>query len=138
MNLEMKQEAIARMKKLRVRKEIVDSFSKTGQAQICTRPYGAFILPTEAETAYVKQFEEEHAALVYLILRAVTLYGTLDSYIFVSSKTEQWECECDSLKKGVAYTYTVNENYPGCSEFGTIEFSHTVSRGIIRTDIDFF
>ena len=140
MNLREKQreEAISRMKTLRILKKVANGFQKNGQVHICTRPEGEYILPTEKEMEGIREFERRYNALVYVVLRAVTFYGVLDAYLFVSEKPVNWEQERDDLSGEYIYCYVVNQNNPEISEFGDIAFKHTKSRGLVRTDIDFF
>lgn len=135
---QQKEEAIARMKLLRLRKNVVQNFTETGLPQVCTRPNGRFILLNAPELDKVRKFQKEYTALVYAVLRAVTIYGTLDSYLYVSSEAGEWKEDRKCLDEGYTLTYTVNQNFSDFSEFGFIDFSHTRSKGLVRTDIDFF
>lgn len=131
-------EAINRMKTLRMRKEVISEFERSGQVRICTRPHGNYILPTETEMAGIQEFDRQHNATTYVVLRAITMYGVMDAYFYVSGECDKWEIERNDLNKGLVMCYVVNHDNPECSEFGDISFKHTRSRGLVRTDIDFF
>ena len=62
----------------------------------------------------------------------VTFYGLLDSFIYVSKYTDEWNEEITDLKDGYLMPYTINRDYPMCTEFGSICIEHTDNRGVIR------
>lgn len=138
LEVRQKAEALERMKALKLRKEVIDAFAATGSIHLCTRPNGSFLTLTTDETNEVKAFERKHGAMVFLVSRAVTLFGSLDAYFYVSNDPSNWAYERDGYDKGYAATYVFNRNYPNCSEDGDICFKRTKNGGIIRTDIDFF
>lgn len=140
MDLQEKQreEAISRMKTLRIRKEVVNEFQKNGTVRVCIRPYGRFDSLTEKEILGIREFEHQYNAVVYVVLRSVTFYGVLDAYLFVSGIPDKWEQERDDLSGEYIYCYVANQRDPTGSEFGDITIKHTRSRGLVRTDIDFF
>lgn len=117
---------------------MVNAFKNKCLVQISTRPYGKFIPLPEDEAIALRDFEKKAGVIVYMVLRAVTLYGTLDSCLFVGCAPDNWKNERDELKEGCTDTYTINRESPSCSELGYIDFKHTQSRGLVRTDIDFF
>lgn len=135
---QQKAEVIERLKMLRVPKKVREAFETDGRVHLCSRPHGDYRLLTDAEAEKVKAFEQKSGDMVYLVTRAVTLYGVLDSYFFVSKKPSSWDYERDGLDKDYAFVYCENQKNPELSEFGDIRFAHTKSRGIVRSDIDFF
>ena len=60
------------------------------------------------------------------------MYGTLDSLLFVGKYDEEWELSREDLEDGYAMSYTINRDYPECSEMGSISFRVTREGVIIR------
>ena len=84
------------------------------------------------DTEMVRQFEQKHHALVYLILRVHTILGDLDSLLYVGQYTEEWPMDLADLKEGYPLSYTVNRGDGGLSEFGSIQITKTDEGGFIR------
>ena len=80
----------------------------------------------------IHHFEAEQDALVYLIIRSFTRYGTLDAYLFVKDNEEDWEDERQELQEGTALVYVYNQQDPIFSEFGCIGFERTVAGGLLQ------
>ena len=80
----------------------------------------------------VRQFEQKHHALVYLILRVHTILGDLDSLLYVGQYTEEWPMDLADLKEGYPLSYTVNRGDGGLSEFGSIQITKTDEGGFVR------
>ena len=80
----------------------------------------------------VHQFEQEHNSTVYLAVRMNTVFGTLDALLFVGKYDEEWEIEREDLRDGYALSYTINREYPECSEMGSICFRITKDGCVVR------
>lgn len=129
---EKRAEAVDRMKMLGIFPQTITQFRKEGLVSISEPPVGAFFWVEGEEAEMVKKFEEEHNALVYVIVRAFTSLGKMDSYLYVSDYKEEWEDDREDIKEGQALTYTVNYDMPDCSEFGTIGIKKTIAAGLQR------
>lgn len=129
---EKKLEAICRMKKLHIWSQAIKEFEKHCLVLVTEPPIGAvYELEPELRTE-VKKFEEEHNALVYIVVRAFTTFGKMDSMLFVSDYVEDWELEDHELDEWIAMTYTINWDYPDCSEMGSIAIRPTPAGGLER------
>ena len=129
---EKKLEAICRMKKLHIWSQAIKEFEKHGLVLVTEPPIGAVYELEPELREEVKKFEEEHNALVYIVVRAFTTFGKMDSMLFVSDYVEDWEFEDRELDEWIAMTYTVNWDYPDCSEMGSISIRPTPAGGLER------
>ena len=131
---EMKEEAIRRMKKLNIIGDAIRQFKKEDIVMVSEPPFGGLYWYHDEEANFreMKEFEKENGALVYMVVRAFTSFGKMDSYLFVSKYKEEWEMDNEFLDDNIAMTYTVNYDMPDCSEFGSIGI-RKVSGGLLRT-----
>ena len=125
-----KAEAVSRLKLIGVHKDVQQSFEKNGKVMLCVS--GRYRPLSEDEHAKVRQFELEHDATVFLAVRWFTMFGTLDALLFVGKYDEEWEMEQEDIKAGYAMSYCINNDYPECSEMGSICFRITRDGGIVR------
>ena len=114
-----KQEAINRMKALGIFAETIKQF-KGGQVSYSEPPLGANYWLNEEQEKIVKDFEEEHNALVYVVVRSYTEFGKLDAFLYVSDYEEEWEMDIEDIYDGYALAYVYNYDDPYCSEIGSI------------------
>lgn len=114
-----KQEAINRMKALGIFAETIKQF-KGGQVSYSEPPLGANYWLDEEQEKIVKDFEEEHNALVYFAVRSYTELGKLDALLYVSDYEEEWEMDIEDIYDGYALAYVHNYDDPYCSEIGSI------------------
>ena len=127
-----KEEAIKRMQKIKYFGRAKEAFRRSGTVFVNEPPWGA-VYDMEPELAErVKAFEEEHNALVYMVVRAMTSFGLMDSLLYVSDYEEEWEMDNDDLRHGYAMTYTINYDAEDCSEFGSIGFRMGSGAGMVR------
>lgn len=115
-----KEEAIKRMKALDIINDAIEQFKNDDIVMVTEPPLGGLYWLTDEEKEMVRKFEEEHDVLVYMIVRAFTQLGKMDSLLYVSDWQEEWEYENEDLKDGYAMSYTINHDMPDCSEFGSI------------------
>lgn len=130
---EKKAEAVARMKELGIHAETVKQFESEGLVSISEPPFGAFFWAEGEDLERIKQFENQHGVLVYMVIRTYSNFGKMDDFLYVSDYREEWAMDRDDLtdKRQIAYTY--NHDMPDCSEFGSIGFALTPAAGLIRT-----
>lgn len=114
-----KQEAINRMKALGIFAPTIKQF-KGGQVSYSEPPLGANYWLDEEQEKIVKDFEEEHNALVYFVVRSYTEFGKLDAFLYVSDYEEEWEMDIEDIYDGYALAYVHNYDDPYCSEIGSI------------------
>ena len=109
---EKKVEAIARMKALGIFPQTIKQFEDEG---------------------YVSISEQEHNALVYVVIRSYTNIGKMDSMLFVSDYPEEWEMDRADIPHQQQVAYVYNHDAPDCSEIGAIGFAPTPAAGLCRT-----
>ena len=86
-----KAEALARMKMLGIFPETIKQFDREDKVSISEPPFGAFYWAEGWDLDRIEQFEEDHNALVYLVIRSYTTHGKMDDYLYVSKYEEEWE-----------------------------------------------
>lgn len=130
---EKKAEAIKRMKKMGVFKPTIKQFEKDDLVSVSEPPFGAFYWLNDEEKKMVQEFEEEHNALVYMVVRSFTTLGKIDSLLYVSDYPEDWDYDMNDLEDHYVMAYVVNHDMPDCSEMGSICWKLAVGGGIVRT-----
>ena len=118
--IEKKNEAIKRMEMLYIYSETIRQFEKEGLVSYSEPPLGTNYWLTEEQRKIVRDFEEEHNALVYFGIRSYTEFGTLDSFLFVSKYKDEWMLDNNDIKNGYSYAYVYNYDVPEYSEIGLI------------------
>ena len=114
-----KQEALERMKMLKLHGNIIKEFDKEGIVNLSEN--GGFLYWLDSDQqAIVDEFETEHDALVYHVIHDCTEFGELYSLLYVSKYEEEWEDDRNDLKDGYALVYVKNMDDDFCSEFGSI------------------
>lgn len=129
---EKKAEAILRMKELGYWGRAREAFRKSNKVFVNEPPFGAVYDPEPDLADRIKEFEKENNALVYMVVRAFTKFGQMDSLLYVSDYPEEWEMDHDDIKDKIVMTYTINYDMPDCSEFGSIGFRLGSGAGLIR------
>ena len=114
-----KQEAIQRMKVLGIFPQTIKQF-KGGQVSYSEPPLGANYWVNEEQEKIIKQFEAEHDALVYFVIRSYTEFGKLDALLYVSDYEEEWDMDREDIGDGYAMAYVYNYDIPDFSELGSI------------------
>lgn len=126
------EEAVKRMKALHIIDDAIKQFIKDGTVMVSEPPLGALYWIDDELKRLVQQFEQEHNALVYLVVRCYSTLGKMDSFLYVSDHDEEWEMDNEDVGSGYAMTYTHNYDAPHCSEFGSIGVKKRFG-GLIRT-----
>ncbi len=130
---EKKVEAIARMKALGIFPQTIKQFEDEGYVSISEPPFGAFYWAEGEDLERIRQFEQEHNALVYVVIRSYTNIGKMDSMLFVSDYPEEWEMDRADIPHQQQVAYVYNHDAPDCSEIGAIGFAPTPAAGLCRT-----
>ena len=129
---EKKAEALERMKMMGYWGQAREAFRKRNAVFVNEPPFGAVYDLDPQMKEDVKKFEQEHNALVYMVVRAFTVFGVLDSYLYVSDEKEEWDMDRADIAEGLVFTYTVNNDAPDCSEFGSIGYRLGAGAGLVR------
>lgn len=127
----MKDEAARRMKVLELydfpARSIIRAFMNDDAVFVSLPAKGNRIAKlhplTDAEKKMVKNFEEEHSAIAYHVIRneietGIT-YSTIYSILYVSDKEKEWETECNGFKDfssayiayPMVYTWDTSRNW---------------------------
>ena len=136
MNISMedkKNEAIERMKKLKIFPETRMQFERDDLISESSGPMGACYWLDDEQLARVRKFEEENNALVYHVIHSYTNIGELENYLFVGDNSEEWGMDREDIKNDSVFAYVFNKDMPDCSEFGTIGIQLTIAAGLRRT-----
>lgn len=126
-------EAAHRMEMLGIHPDAIKQFQNEGKVSRSEPPMGGLFWVEGWDLDRIEQFEEDHNALVYLMIRSLTQFGLMDSYLFVSDYPEEWEEDRADILAGQALAYVFNHNAPDCSEFGAIGIEKTPAASILRT-----
>ena len=130
MREKQKAEAAFWLELMGVREDVRRKFEEGGTVMLCSD--GQYHPVDDSMGAEIRQFEQEHDATVYLAVRVFTVLGDLDAMLFVGKYEEEWPLEREDIKAGYAMSYTINRDYPECSEMGSIFFRTTEDGGIVR------
>ena len=128
-----KQEALAWMISLSINQAVIDEFREHDTVFLCSGTDGSFSKLEDAELIeQIRCFEQQWDDLVYLVVRTPSVYGLLDSLLFVDNYTDEWEFAKKELKSGYVLTYTLNRDHPNCSDMGSIIVKRSQNGGLIR------
>lgn len=127
-----KAEAVARMKLLGIFPQTIKQFEQ-GYVSISEPPFGAFYWAEGEDLERIRQFEAEHNALVYVVVRSYTEFGKMDCYLYVSDYDEEWPMDHEGIRDREVVAYVYNHDAPDCSEMGYIGIAPTPAAGLRRT-----
>ena len=114
-------EAIKRMKELKIFDDTIESFKK-GKISQSIQGFMYWIDEnTENDLAKkIADFEAENNAIVYYVIATNTNFGMLYNLLFVGDNEEEWSFENEDIKDNYVFSYVINVDEPLFSEFGTI------------------
>lgn len=131
-------EAIRRMEKLELHKNVIKEFkkerklNKSQMGRVGNVNVGVLYWLDEDERQKVKELEEEYDMVVYHVIESHTSFGTLLSMLYVSSNEEEWVYDEDLMNNDCVFAYVLNLDDDTCSEFGTIGIKKAYG-GLVRT-----
>ncbi len=131
LKIKQKQEAIERMKMLKIYSQAIKEFEKENVINVSEHGGILFWLDDEQQEM-IKRFEEKYNAVVYHVIHNYTEFGELYSLLYVSQHENEWDYDRDDIKHNIALSYVVNINEESFSEFGSIEIRPQFG-GVIRT-----
>ena len=127
-----REEAIQRMKTLGLFKPCIKAFKDRFEVQLSEMTGGLYEFYSDEElNAKIKEFEEEHDALVYHVIHTFTQFGELYSFLYVSDHKDEWGMDNEDIKNGYVMAYVWNKDDDWCSEFGTISVRERFG-GLVR------
>ena len=115
---EQKQEALKRMKKLKISEDAIEAYEK--QNKLMCSEKGNIIDVPEDILKKLRAWEKKYHNLVYHVIHAY-IYG-LETYecLSVSKYPEDWGYENMRLDENWPMSYSINLTIPDFSESGTI------------------
>ena len=125
------EEGVKRMRMLRMMHNPIREFEKHGLLNLSENG-GYLYWLDDSERDMVANFEKEHDATVYHVIKSFTSFDVMYSLLYVSKYEEEWEQDTEDIKDGMALAYVVNVDMPDCSEFGTIGIAPSIG-GVRRT-----
>jgi len=128
---EMKNEAIKRMKILRLHQNVLDDFINENKLNKSDSPLGALYWLDEKELEMVKDFENKHNVIVYHIIHTFSNLGETYELLFITKEKEEWEAEKVDLKNGFALAQVIVMDYSPDSEMGYIGIEN-INGGLVR------
>ncbi len=128
---EQKQEALSRMKLLKMHENPIREFDKDDLLNQSEHGGKLYWLDDE-QSKRVKDFEQKYNAVVYHVIHSYTDIGEMLALLYVSKDKEEWEADRDDLQYGYAFAYVINLDDEWCSEFGTIGIKPQFG-GLVRT-----
>ena len=131
LRIKQKQEAIERMKMLKIYSQAIKEFEKENVINVSEHGGILFWLDDEQQEM-VKRFEEKYNAVVYHVIHNYTEFGELYSLLYVSQHEQEWDYDKDDIKHDIALCYVVNKDEENFSEFGSIGIKPLFG-GVIRT-----
>ena len=127
-----KKEAIKRMEALGLFKPCIKVFTKYDEVQLSEQTGGLYEFSDDEDLCEkVKEFEEEHDALVYHVIHTYTEFGELYSFLYVSDNEEEWDMDREDLYDGYVIAYVWNKTDDYMSEFGGIMVQERIG-GLVR------
>ena len=124
-------EAKRRMDIMGIPKRIIHQFIENGIVMVA-EPYGFYRFLTDKEEDEIKAFENEHNAVVYMVVNVGTEENGMKSMLFVSQFSEEWPSDKTDVKSGRVYTYTINRADASCCEYGAIGYTTTKDGCVLR------
>lgn len=128
---EQKQEAITRMKMLKLHINAINEFEKEDVINLSEHG-GILYWLNDDQMEYVKTFEQKYNSVVYHVIHNITEFGELLAFLYVSDSEEEWGYDRDDIKEGYACAYVLNLDDDMCSEFGSIGIKPQFG-GVVRT-----
>ena len=112
-------EAIKRMKLLKLDKQCIEAFTKGKVWE--SEGFGALYQLSDEEQMIVDKFEAHHeGCLVYHMIHNVYEFGECYSILYVSPDKDEWQRDKEDIKDGYVFAYVENIDDDFCSEFGSI------------------
>lgn len=132
-----KQEAIKRLKVLRVLPQVIKDFKKgiVYYSEYQNRIFNAtlyFVSNNKDYEQAIKDFEDRTGSLVYHAQLTRLEFGTCLALLYVSKNIEEWNADINDLMHGEALAYVDNLSDKDLSELGYIGIKSSMG-GITRT-----
>lgn len=113
-----KEEAINRMKKLKIDNKVINVYKSFDQIFCSCK--GNLHPVTDNETEMIKEFEDKYGNYVYHIIHSFSDIGETYELLYVSCYQEDWKWENANIDSGYLLVYAENKTIPEYSESGSI------------------
>lgn len=123
-----REEAIKRMKELKILERVIKEFREEGKLNYSE--LGILWWLNNDEDEMIRNWEKETGNMVYHVIKNHTEFGLCYSLLYVSYEPDEWEYDFHDLEQGVPIVYVLNVN--GFSEYGSIGVKPCFG-GVIRT-----
>ena len=112
-------EAIKRMKLLKLDKQCIEAFTKGKVWE--SEGFGALYEVNDEEQKIIDKFEASHeGCLVYHMIHNKFEFGECYSILYVSKNKDEWQQDKEDIEDGYVFAYVENIDDPWCPEFGSI------------------
>ena len=128
---QMKQEALARMKLLKLYSVLLEDF-EDGKISYSEGEFGRLYRVKRKVEEVVQKFENRTGYLVYHVINNDTSIGHMLTLLYVSTEMDEWAADKQDLQEGCPLAYVENMTYPDCSEFGSVGV-RPANGGVVRT-----
>lgn len=135
---EMKNEALARMRILKIHENAVNDLEKNDMVNVSFFGCGILYWPTDKQIELIKKFEDQYNGLVYHAISSTTEIGELLTLLYISQYESDWPTDREDLKNYdprygysiMAYVYNLSNDI--FSEFGSVCVKPK-NGGLVRT-----
>ena len=135
---EMKNEASARMRILKIHENAVNDLEKNDMVNVSFFGCGILYWPTDKQIELIKKFEAQYNCLVYHAISSTTEIGELLTLLYISQYESDWPTDREDLKNYdprygysiMAYVYNLANDI--FSEFGSVCVKPK-NGGLVRT-----
>lgn len=135
---EMKNEALARMRILKIHEIAVNDLEKNDMANVSFLGCGILYWPADKQIELIKKFEDQYNCLVYHGISSTTEIGELLTLLYISQYESDWPTDREDLKNYdprygysiMAYVYNLSNDI--FSEFGSVCVKPK-NGGLVRT-----
>lgn len=129
---QMKQEALVRMKLLKLHPNAIKEFKEEDKLNYSDGILGILYWATDEIGEVVQKFENQTGYLVYHVIDNNTEIGRMLTLLYVSTEMEEWVADKRDIRDGCPLAYVENLTHPDCSEFGSVGVK-SLNGGLVRT-----
>lgn len=128
---EMIQEAIKRMKLLKLHQNVIKEFKEEQRLNKSDLNKGILYWLNEEEQEMIEKLEKKYKFMTYHIIHSYSNLGETYEILFIKDNKEEWKAEMEDLKNGYAMARVEVINCPINSEFGYIGVK-SINGGVVR------
>ena len=128
-----KAEAIQRMKKLGIVQGAIKQFQDKDVVMISSKPLGGMAWLNAEQKEIVKNFEQQHKALVYAVILTNIKYDFLYDLLYVSDNREEWKSNNEDIEHNCIRVYTTTNGRFGCGGFSRKNIV-PLNGGVVRNE----